>query len=217
MTMLDRRLCAAELKRTDPRRFSEEYSRWASEYWCESDADWVLEEFQRRYRSKGIDISELQYNIGFSQSDYACIVGRVVLADWMAAVRVTPDGPTYAEAYPALYLACDIDGSTAALSASRHGSLRVDYNEAWASTPACGVFVGLDDEDWDQLICEQELDAQLDTALRQYCESINKEVYRELVDAYEAQTSEEAFVEYCDSMELSFDVETKGGKHEVCC
>lgn len=202
-------LSASELKQRDPRRFDREYSKWAEWQW---EDDWYVEDtkerFTRLYEDKGIEIENLHYSISFSQGDYASFSGRVFLAEWMAAVQVCPNGPTYAERYPALFLACDEDGSYMRIHGEddRRG-WRVDFREGWSGVGPSGIFANMPEEDWDALVEEQAIEADLEAEVREYCQSIGHEMYRELSDAYMEATSEKEFLASCEANNITFEIE----------
>jgi hypothetical protein len=202
-------ISAEELKEKDPRRFEKEYSRWTEGQW---DSAWYVEDteayFKEKYKRHGIEIETLNYSLGYSQGDYASFDGRVFLDEWMATVRIIPDGPTYAEAYPALFLACQEDGSSVTIDGedSRRG-WRTNLRESWWGVVPQGIFAGLDDEAWSELVAEQLSSADLEEEVRKYCEAIGREIYKMLQESYEAETSEEAFIESCDINGVTFDIE----------
>lgn len=198
-----------ELKEMDRRRFDREYSTWAAWQWQD---DWIIEDthhrFKEKYRLKGIDIDDLHYSISYSQGDYASFSGRVFLADWMEAVLTCPDGPTYAERYPALFIACSEDGSYMSIKGEddRRG-WRVDWNEAWTNVGPSGIFANMPEEDWDALVTEQSQEADLETEILKYCQSIGRDIYNELSDYFLDATSEDAFIESCEANNVTFEVE----------
>lgn len=213
-------LSVRELKQMDPRRFDREYSKWAEWQW---EDDWHIEDAQERfselYKPKGIDIEQLHYCISFSQGDYASFSGRVFLYEWMEAVPTCKDGPTYAERYPALYLACCEDGSYLRVHGEdgRRG-WRVDFEENWCHVGPSGIFANMSDEDWEELVSEQASEADLEGEIRKYCESIGRDIYRELSDAYMDATSEESFIDSCEANDITFEIETdEECRDEVCC
>jgi hypothetical protein len=210
-------LSAKELKEMDRRRFDREYSKWAEWQWQDEwPVECTQERFTEMYKPKGIEIEKLHYCVSFSQGDYASFSGRVFLAEWMAATQTCPDGPTYAERYPALYLACDADGSYLTVHGEdgRRG-WRIDWHESWTGVGPCGIFANMPEEDWDSLVSEQDSEAGLEDEIRKYCQSIGSEMYRELSDAYLDSTSEESFIESCEANEIMFEVEES--EDEVCC
>lgn len=201
----------------DPRRFEREYSKWTEWQW---DDDWYVEatkdKFQNEYKLKGIEIEDLHYSISFSQGDYASFSGRVYLSDWMRAVQTCRDGPTYAERYPALFLACDADGTYVNITGEdRRSGWRTDWHEGWLNVGPQGIFANMGEEDWDELVLEQADEAGLEDEIIKYCRSIGSDIYDELSDAYMDATSEEAFIESCEANEVTFEIE--GDECEVCC
>lgn len=200
---------AADLKEKDPRRFDREYLKWTEWQWQD---DWYVEDAQKHftqmYEPYGIDIESLNYSISYSQGDFASFVGRVDVTKWMETVRVCPDGPTYAERYPAMYLACREDGTyIASKSSDGRRGWGFDWHEYWYNVAPCGIFSGLSEEDWDALLTQQHQESKIEHEIEGYCKSIGEEIYRYLRDSYEAATSEEAFIESCEINEIDFELE----------
>jgi hypothetical protein len=168
----------------------------------------VEEFFKEKYKPEGIEISELHYSISYSQGDFGSFSGRVFLAEWMQATLTCPDGPTYAERYPALYLACCEDGSYMDVKGenSRRG-WRVDWHEGWMGVGPCGIFSGMPDEDWEELVNAQAFDADLANEVREYSQAIGQEIYVMLRDSYEDATSKESFIASCEVNDITFEVE----------
>ena len=203
----------------DPRRFDREYSKWVEWQW---EDEWYITDAQERftemYKPKGIDIARLHYRIAFGQGDYASFSGRVYLSEWMRAVQTCPDGPTYAERYPALFLACDGDGTYINITGEddRRG-WRCDWHEGWTSVGPSGIFANLPDEDWDELVQEQAGEADLEDEIVKYCRSIGSDIYRELSDSYLHATSKEEFLDSCEANNVTFEIEIEENEHAVCC
>jgi hypothetical protein len=202
------RVTAEKLKSSDPKRFQKEYLKWSEWQWQD---DWyidnTLERFQNKYRPKGFEIEELHYRISYSQGDYGSFSGRVIPAEWMEATLTCPDGPSYAERYPALYLACSEDSSYMNIKgADGRRDWRVDYQEGWYGVAPSGIFAGLSEMDWDELVAAQCYEADLEEKLIAYCRSIGTEIYDELRDAYEDATSEESFIESCEANDITFEI-----------
>ena len=210
MTTCVKYVTASELKEMDPRQFEREYFRWAEWAWDDYYVEDAQSYFIDMYRPKGIEIESLRYSISYSQGDYASFDGRVFLADWMEAVPPCPGGPTYAERYPALYLACREDGSYMGVRGedSRFG-WRASFEESWMGVGPCGVFSGLDEEDWEELVADQAREAGLEVEVLRYCKDIGHELFRYLQDSYESATSEEAFIESCEANDVKFEIEVE--------
>lgn len=192
-----------------PRRFDAEYSKWAEWQW---EDGWPIEHakmfFADKYASFGVHIEKLHYRISYSQGDYASFDGRVYLAEWMRAVKTCPDGPTYAERYPALYLACQEDGAYMQVYGGgdrRRWSVR--YYEHLQGIRPSGIFATMPEEDWEDLVSTQEEEADFEAEVTNYCKLIGEELYVFLRETYEDLTSEEAFIESCEANEVTFEVE----------
>ena len=208
MTLYVRDLSCAELKKTDPRRFDREYSKWAEYAWGDFYVEDAMEFFKDKYKSCGVEIGDLHYRLAYSQGDFASFDGRVYLSQWMETVKVCPDGPTYAERWPALYLACREDGSYINVTGeSDRRGWRLDLHEGLSGDHPCGIFAGMSDEDWDALVEEQYDEADLEVEVVKYCKAIGREMYAHLRKSYEDVTSEEAFIESCEINEITFEVE----------
>jgi hypothetical protein len=115
---------------------------------------------------------------------------------------------TYAEKYPALFCAAKQDGSFMRVRTGNRGVyLHIDMRENWQGTRAEGIFTGLDDATWEELVEGQASDACLDEDLRLHCENHMNDFYRTLRDEYEHVTSEESFIESCECNEVTFEIE----------
>lgn len=218
-TLMTKQVTAEELQTADPRRFEKEYSKWVEWQWDDMGyVEDIQAQFHARYAPMGIDITDLHYSLGYCQSDFASFDGRVNIAEWMKVVPTCPDGPTYAERYPALYLAWQGDGGYMTIygAANRRG-WRADYQDDLVSNIApCGIFANMPEEDWEALLIEQISEADLEREVLEYCKAIGRELYDSLVDSYESVTSEDAFIESCEAYEVTFEIELEGDGDEVC-
>lgn len=132
--------------------------------------------------------------------------------EWMEA---TKDGPqndttqTYAEKYPALFLAAQDYGDWASVNTwHRSCNARVTYDaHLVGNTYPEGVFSGLDQEAWDELVEEQVDAAGLEQAMQDYVDDISRQLYRDLRAEYEHLTSEESFIESCECNDVTFEIE----------
>ena len=204
----DGHLTASELQSSDPNRFQKEYSKW-----CEYalDYDWwdgIEENFKRDVAAEGINVERIYFSVSYSQGDYASFEGQINVAEWMESNK---DGDqTYAEKYPALYLAIMDYGEYASVSGhtSRGGWPRVSFDGSCVgNTHPEGIFAGLESEDWDELVYEQWLDACLEIRLQPAVEAMCRKLYRDLQDACEHLTSEESFIESCEAKDVTFEIE----------
>lgn len=199
-------LSAAELQRIDPKRFQREYSKW-TEYAV--DYDWwefTEESLKERLAPAGVNVECLAFSLSYSQGDYAAFDGHIYVAKWMEAIK---DGDqTYAEKYPALYLAMLDFGDYATVGSGRYSSARVNYDgNMIGNTYPSGVFSALEQEAWDELVEEQFYAAGLEKAMQDYVDDISRQLYRDLRDEYEHLTSEESFIESCECNDVTFEIE----------
>lgn len=172
-------------------------------------ADWIKEDFEAEMKCVGIKVDRFVWSISYSQGDGAAFEGRVNAADWMGATKSNEE-QTFAERYPALYLACKQDGSYLSVrNANRGFYAYVNIEEALWGTEPCGIFTNLDKDAWDELVDAQFNAASLEEEVRTVCERFMKDMYYKLRDEYEAITSEDAFVESCDCNGITFEVDTE--------
>jgi hypothetical protein len=190
---------ALELKATDPKRFEKEYAKWRENA---LDYDWweyVQEGLKDDCAEYGITVETIQFNLGYSQSDYAAFNGRIDVVEWMQA-----EG--YDVEYPALYVAMDDYREYATVSTTHRGNARVNLEYAVVgNTYPSGIFKHLDRETWDELVDEQATTANLEEALQEWVGKRCSKLYRELRDEYEHLTSEESFIESCECNEIIFE------------
>lgn len=202
-----------ELRTLHPRRFKKEYEDWALHAADWNWTDCEQDECKKDLALYGIHADSLYWNIAYSQGDGASFDGFVNIHDWMNAVYADAEF-TYAEKYPALYLACKQDGSFIRVRTGNRGMhMGFDFRENWQGTRAEGIFTGLDDSAWEELIEDQVTDADLEAEIRKDCEARMYDFYRTLRDEYEHLTSEEAFIESCECNGITFELEEE--EHEV--
>lgn len=196
-----------ELKKLHPKRFEKEYYKWV-EYATHHDwGDWIKEDFGAEMKCVGIHVDNFWWDISYSQGDGASFDGHVKLHEWMADTKAKDD-QTYAELYPALYLACKQDGSYISVSTRNRGHyLSFSFSESWWGTDPEGIFTGLDRETWVELVEDQASSADLEDEIRTVCERFMKDMYYKLRDEYEEITSEDAFVASCEANGITFEVE----------
>ncbi len=200
-------ITAQELQSTDPRRFQQEYLKW-TEY--AADYDWwdcIEERLKEDLAPVGVRVDRILFSLSYSQRDYATFDGSISLGMWM---KVVEDGEqTYAEKYPALYLAIQDYGDYATVgTGSRSCNARVIFDaNVIGNTFPSGIFSALEHEAWDALVEEQYGMAGLEQALQDYVDDISHRLYRDLRDEYEHWTSEESFIESCECNDVTFEIE----------
>ena len=91
---------------------------------------------------------------------------------------------------------------------------RADYYDRWYNVPPSGIFSGLDDDDWESLLADQAADLNPEAEILAYCKSIGNDLYDDLRSDYEATTAYDAFEEYCEWNDVTFEVEDED---EVRC
>lgn len=199
-------LTAKELQAADPKRFQREYLKW-TEYALDYDWwDYVHDRLKEDLEPAGVTIERLEFRLSYSQGDYATFIGSIDVGQWMEANK---DGSqTYAEKYPALYLAVQDYGDYAKVTTWRESSARIHYDGGVVgNTYPSGMFSALDSEAWDELVEEQYDMAGLEQAMQDYVDDISRQLYRDLREEYEHLTSEESFIESCECNDVTFEIE----------
>lgn len=196
------RLSAKELQSTDPKRFQKEYLEWTN---YALDYDWwefTEECFKNDMGAKGVIVERIGFSLSYSQGDYASFEGSISVDEWMAHKG-------YDDTYPALYLAAVDYGEFARVSdRSRGGWPRVNLDGyIVGNTSPSGVFTGLDQEAWYELIEEQFSAAGMEDEMQSFVEDECRQLYRDLRDEYEHLTSKESFIESCECNDITFEIE----------
>lgn len=197
---------AQELQTLDPKRFQKEYLSW-TEYSIDYDWwDYMQDRLKENTAIDGVRVEKIEFCLSYSQGDYATFVGSIDVAMWMEAN--TYGGQTYAERFPALFLAAQDYGDDAKVTTWQQSNARVNYDgQLVGNTYPSGIFSALDQEAWDELVEEQMDDAGLEQALQDYVDNISAELYTDLRDEYEHLTSEESFIESCKCNDITFEIE----------
>jgi hypothetical protein len=121
---------------------------------------------------------------------------------------------TFAEAFPALYLAVVQDGAYALINERHGGRPDVDYHSNVEYTDPDGVFQHLDEDTWRDLVYEQEQDSDLQSNVEAWVLARCDELYKEIRNEYESISSEDAFLDPCECNEVMFEIEEN--EDEVC-
>jgi len=192
---------ASELLILDARQFQKEHEDWQQNAF---DYDWwddVYEYFKETCDGLGIRVDQITFSGFWSQGDGAAFDGRVDLTKFMEHKGLHIE-------HPALYLAVKDDGSYFIVRCSRTNDMRGGEYECYVNqTAPSGIFEGLDQEAWEELVDAQEEDAQLEDAALEYCQELAGGLYRDLKIAYEDRTSEASFIEFCACNEITFETE----------
>lgn len=205
-------LTVRQLQELDPKRFKKEYWDWAQtalDYeWC----DCVEQEFTDRMAAVGVRVERIYFSLSHSQGDHAGFVGRVDISMWMHHNKYDKD-QTYAEAFPALYLATVQDGSYMLVTEGHRSRPDTDYHCLHDYTVPDGIFQHLDEEAWEELVTDQEADADLESNIKEWLWAQYQELYDDLRHEYDHLSSEESFIEMCNCNETTFEVEVEDEIH----
>lgn len=197
------------LKRDHPDEFARTYQDWVANSFHHDWWDGVYDVFIERMQEFGVEVSTdkrgapcIYFSLGYSQSDYAAFEANVKVADWMRAMKLD-------EQYLALVLDMEEYGATAKIDTRGYSNYSyvasVDY---WTgNTAPVGIFGGLSQEAWEDLTDEQANQCEWEKELPAWASEQCQQLYRDLQEEYEYQTSEEQFIEWARANEDQFDVE----------
>jgi len=206
-------LTAQQLKELDPKRFEQEHHDW-QEYGALWD-DWfdsIEQNFTDEMAAHGVQVDRIAFSGFYSQGSYASFDGKVVVHKWMAT-EIYDGGQTYAEAFPALYLAAEQYGSAMLMTTTHRGNTNFHFDAGLDDTTPTGIFQHLDEDAWRELVEQQDDASNLESNIRWFIESKNNELFKQLQDEYEDLTSEESFIGSCECNEVTFNLENDD---EVC-
>ena len=199
--MLTKETTAKELQELDPKRFEKEYYKWMEfaldyEWW-----DALYKQFKADCLPKGVRVDTINFSGFGSQGDGATFDGQVDIPTYMELQGLH-------ETYPALYLAVVDDGSRIGVRQTHRGNMETcGYNMYANQTAPSGVFENLDQQAWEELIDEQEREADIEDNMLKFCKELAAELYKDLEAEYEHLTSKESFIESCNCNEVLFDIE----------
>lgn len=161
---------------------------WNAETLYDGWAEFMIEDFQDRMLSKGIDVENVYWRGFWSQGDGACFEGRIDALKFMKAHKLC-------NKYRALYN--HVNGGYG-------GSVRVHHSGHYYHE-YCVTF----DTDYlydyyqaSDKVSEQAAD--FEEELAEICREYMREVYRDLEKEYDYQTSEEAVAEMCAANDYEF-------------
>lgn len=161
----------------------------------------------------GVRVDRIAFSLSYSQSDYATFEGRVNVSMWMEHQKYDTDR-TYAEAFPALFVAVEQDGSYALVNAFRRTRPYIDYQSYTEHTVPDGLFQHLDEQAWDDLIGAQEQEATLEDSVSNWVRAQCEALYVDLRKEYESISDENSFIDACEANEVMFEIEEE--EDEVC-
>jgi hypothetical protein len=187
-----------ELKERDPKRFEKEYWAWTGHTLNYEWYEFVYENFKTDCNAVGVIVHDIHFSGFGSQGDGATFSGRVYVYEWMAhkGFDVT---------HPAAYLACRDDGSYVRLETGRFNNMRASLEEYACETTPSGMFEGLEQEAWEELVDAQLSDLSIEDEVLSFCNDLASKLYINLRDEHEHLTSEEMFIEHCEANEITFE------------
>ena len=187
-----------ELRERDPKRFEKEYYEWSAnalpyEWW-----DCIKADFKTDCNAVGVIVDSIGFSGFYSQGDGAAFTGRVYVYEWM-------EQKGHHITHPAAYLGCKDDGSYVRLETGRGHNMRANLEEDACQTAPSGIFAGLEQEAWEELVDEQISELSIEDEVLSFCKDLAQELYTNLSDEYEHLTSEEMFIEHCEANEITFE------------
>ena len=201
-----KQVTAKELRELDPKRFEREYYKWCEyahdyEWW-----DCIDQMFTDKMAAVGARVDKIYFSLSHSQGDCAGFEGRVDVSKWMHHAKYDTDR-TFAEAFPALYLAVEQDGAYVIITSNHRNRADLEYRCHIEYTEPDGVFQHLDEEAWRDLVTDQEMEADLEANVQSWVDARGADLYSDLRKEYEVISSEEAFIESCECNEITFEIE----------
>lgn len=187
-----------ELREHDPKRFEKEHYKW-QEHTLDYDwYKWTEANFIEDCANQGVRVDSIGFSGFYSQGDGAAFTGQVYVYEWMEqkGQHIT---------HPAAYLACKDDGSYVRLETVRSNNMQASLEQWVNQTAPSGIFAGLEQEAWEELVDEQINDLSIEDEVLSFCKELAEELYTDLRDEYEHLTSEETFIEHCEANEVTFE------------
>lgn len=207
--MVIKEMTAGALREIDPKRFEKEYYEWreytvSHEWW-----DYIYDNFKADCLLKGVRVDTINFSGFGSQGGGATFSAYVDVPQYMEDHKLH-------EIYPALYLAVIDDGSRLGIGTTPWYGMQVNnYCMYGNQTAPSGIFENLDQLAWEELIDDQEREADLATVVVDFCKGLAAELYKTLEAEHEFLTSREQFIVSCECKEILFDIEIEGEDYEV--
>jgi hypothetical protein len=201
------------LKREHPDAFEKAYWRWVETAGAYDTLDYVVEQFVEDMEEQGATVGvqsrepAVFYSVGYCQSDYASFCGSISLATWMR-------NNGYALTHLPLVLDVENYGGVAYVGAHNHGWSYISQIEYHPGNAApCGVFADMPQAEWDQMIEEMWASEDWEKLLNEWVSDTCRELYTQLRDEHEYQTSKEQFIEHSSCNETLFEIEDEDETH----
>lgn len=209
--MASRQVTAVELKVLDPKRFEKEYWKWTEYALWDDWTDSIEEMFKENMKPFGVQVKSISHSNLGSCGASAVFDGSVNLWTFMEQYKV--DDVPLSELYPAMYLAVKADESYARIVTGNRERMGVGIHDGTCYLKPLGVFSGLDEESWQDLIEDQWGECDPNNAIEQFLRDKCYDLARDLNAEYEYLTSEESFLGSCECNEITFELEIED---EIC-
>ena len=180
------------------KRFEKEYYEWCQQTPHYDWWDCIEADFIESCGKLGVRVDSITFSGFYSQGDGAAFTGRMYVYEWM-------EQKGHHITHPAAYLGCKDDGSYVRLETGRSNNMRANIEEYANQTAPSGVFAGLEQEAWEELVDEQISELSIEDEVLSFCNDLAQELYTDLRDEYEHLTSEEMFIEHCEANEVTFE------------
>lgn len=206
-----------ELKADHPETYQKEYERYCRMQW-----EFPLEESfyveGLNEDNKWLDVSGILYSVSYSQGDYAQFTGRVYLEKFLDTFDTENE-------YFVLREALKMGDCDAYMIISRSNYYRggasfdtiewraydgADIDDDWVVKDVNQTTALLGDMNYQDYynVC-MELTGDLEEWVKGKCESLFSKLYDDIKSELNYQMSEEAFVEWAESMDEQFEVEVE--------
>lgn len=209
--MASRQVTAVELKVLDPRRFDKEFYEWTTYALWDEWTEFIEEKFKEDMKPFGVQVDSISYGDIGSCGASAVFDGSVCLWTFMEQYKI--DDVPLSELYPAMYLAVKADESYVRIVSGNRGRMEISIHEGTCYLKPLGVFSGLDEESWQDLIEDQWCQFDPNTTIEQFLRDKCSDLARDLNAEYEYLTSEESFLGSCECNEITFELEIED---EIC-
>ena len=205
-----------ELKDSHPEAYQKEYERYCNMQWeFPLEEDWYVEGLNEQ--NKWLVASGILYSISYSQGDYAQFTGRVYVEKFLEefdteneyfvlreALKMG-DCDEYMVVSRSHYSRGGAQFDTIEWRGYDDGQFDPDHTIEDCNERTTSILKGMNYGEYYN-IC-QELIGDLEEWIKGKCEELFSELYDDMCSEIEHQQSEEAFVEWAESMDEQFEVE----------
>lgn len=210
-----------QLKEHSEKQYQKEYEKWVESWWhWDYDVEWIKEGLKEDF--KWLDVDAIHCSVSYSQGDYAYFTGCVLLDKFLDEFDTDNEYFVLREA-----MRMNDCGDVMQIRNSPRWGSNADFDDIewkaddWAIdddevvksfTDHKSVLEGMNYSEYYD-IC-QEMICNLQTWAKEVCEQEFNRLYYTIRDDIEYQTSEEQFIEWCESMDEKFEVEVDDDENE---